>query len=87
MNFSTQQIQYHSPFKMFIIHEQGSVTQSNKLPIAIRGRTKLPNMAWAIKTLLNYRIATVKKAIFYEDGIEFGTFENGRYSGKYQVFD
>lgn len=87
MNEFVRRIQEKTPFKMFIIHEQGSVTQSNQMPISIRGRTDTPNMAWAIKTLLNYRIAVVRKAIFYENGVEFGTFENGRYSGKYQTFD
>lgn len=80
-------LEARTPFKMFIIHEQGSLTESNKMPILKRGKTNLPNMKWAMNTLTNYRIARVKKAIFYENGVEFGIYENGSYQGKYKTFD
>ncbi len=86
-----QKIKERTPFKMFIIldeyDEYKREAKSNTLPIAIRGRSNLPNLKWAISALQNYRNGTVKKAIFYENGLEFGTFENGRYYGKYQTFE
>lgn len=86
MNEFAKKLSEHTPFKMWIMHAPGSQYESNTMPIAKRAKTNAPNMSWAMKTLTNYRNAEIRKVIFYENGLEFGTYENGRYEGKYKTY-
>lgn len=88
MNEYVKKIKENTPFHFYMMYEEGHVEiRGSSLPLAIRGRSKIPNMQWAMNTIKNNRIAPVKKAIFYENGQEIGTYENGRYFGKYQNYE
>lgn len=86
MKAEVKKLSENTPFKVWIMHAPGSQYESNTLPIAKRAKTNAPNMKWAINALNNYRNAEIRKAIFYENGVEFGIYENGRYHGKYQIY-
>lgn len=79
-------IKENSPFKMWIKHEVGMLPDSNTLPICPISKLKaVPNMKWAMGFIKRYQ-PKPKFVIFYENGVEFGTYDGFRYNGQYSNF-